>query len=103
MRGYNLEHRTLAISMVSFIQILTNDIPVPETYGYLFDSSCILWDKQCSITGDANCLEYDTWHLRLGIFLINILFMSTAAALYIGSYYKMKQKEIQISVAKPPA
>lgn len=59
-----VEERDKATSF-GFSQMLTSLItfvPGPIFYGFLIDSTCIVWGKTCS--GNGNCWKYDSESLR---------------------------------------
>lgn len=63
LRSVSEEERSFALGMQFVIFRLFGYIPAPILFGYLIDSSCLLWKSPCGESG-GRCLIYDIEKFR---------------------------------------
>ncbi|XP_064649449.1 solute carrier organic anion transporter family member 5A1-like [Lineus longissimus] len=76
----DVEERSFALGMQSFLARAMAFIPAPIYFGYIFDSQCLLWQMACD--GSGACLEYNrTWlpfavfGMALGLKIVSLTFV----------------------------
>lgn len=89
-----VEERDKAASMgfgVAFSSLLAF-IPGPIFYGWLIDTTCVVWGKTCSGTG--NCWVYDSKSMRLLIIAFSVGFITLGTLFDIFVWYYCKDLKI---------
>lgn len=70
-------------------------IPGPIIYGYIIDSTCLVWNKDaCSADGRGNCQLYDQTAFRWWINMVAIAF--TVVAIYLDYLVWLHCKDIDM-------
>ncbi|CAK8676075.1 unnamed protein product [Clavelina lepadiformis] len=62
LRVINMEHKALAIGLMSFFSRVLGSIPAPIWFGMILDKSCTYWSAKCM--GKSTCLFYNAEGLR---------------------------------------
>lgn len=92
LRCVEKRDKAVSIGLTSAIIKFCAVIPSPILFGYIFDSSCLLWGKTCSKKG--NCWLYDndlikyTFNITAGTFILIGTFWD------IGTWYYAKDVQI---------
>lgn len=92
MRSIEEKDKSTALGFGTMLMCLLAFFPSPVFFGALFDSTCILWGKTCSGTG--NCWLYDNEKLRIWLNLVAAAFVSVGTLLDCGVWYYVKNLKI---------
>ncbi|XP_058460413.1 solute carrier organic anion transporter family member 74D-like [Malaya genurostris] len=92
VRCVEIEDKTVSIGLGMFMVSLMALIPSPIFYGYVLDSTCLVWGKTCS--GQGNCWLYDGESLRYLLNYTAAAFVLLGTTLDLGVWYYVKDLEI---------
>lgn len=84
--------KNLSIGLTLSILSLFALVPSPILFGWIIDSTCILWGKTCG--GSGNCWLYDTVALRYNVNFVAAIFVVLGTLSDIGTWYHAKNVKI---------
>lgn len=83
LRSVDAEDKTFAMGLVSTIYCIFAYIPYPLIFGWIVDSTCLIWDKQCGKKG--NCWLYDSEKFRIYFHATALIFIAIGTCFEIGT------------------
>ncbi|CDW54745.1 solute carrier organic anion transporter family [Trichuris trichiura] len=88
LRCVDVQERSLALSLASFLTNILGFIPSPIIFGLIIDSACIAWYSPCNDSG--NCVLYDNMSFRYKYHSGNAAFQLAAILVVVFTYYKQE-------------
>lgn len=92
MRCVDEKDKPVAMGFGLMLMSLFSFMPSPIFFGYIMDSTCLVWGKTCSGTG--NCWLYDAKSLRYLINIIAAVLVSIGTLFDAGVWYYVKDLKI---------
>nr|XP_024219754.1 solute carrier organic anion transporter family member 5A1-like [Halyomorpha halys] len=80
--------KTVALGFSLMLFSLFSFIPAPILFGYIIDTTCLVWGKTCN--GKGNCWLYNADKLRYMINYIGSSFIGTGIFFGLGAWYFAK-------------
>ncbi|XP_066901789.1 solute carrier organic anion transporter family member 74D [Halyomorpha halys] len=88
MRCVEEKDKTVALGFSLMLFSLFSFIPAPILFGYIIDTTCLVWGKTCN--GKGNCWLYNADKLRYMINYIGSSFIGTGIFFGLGAWYFAK-------------
>uniref|UniRef100_A0A336MET7 Solute carrier organic anion transporter family member n=1 Tax=Culicoides sonorensis TaxID=179676 RepID=A0A336MET7_CULSO len=84
--------KTVSLALSMTIASLCSLIPSPIVFGSIIDSTCVLWGKTCSSTG--NCWLYNAENLRYSMNFTAAGFVFIGTCFDVGTWYYAKDVKV---------
>lgn len=85
MRSVEPRDKNFAMGLAGMIFSVFAFIPYPMIYGFIIDSTCLVWEKACGKTG--NCWLYDMDKFRVYLHVSSLIFIFIGISLELGMVY----------------
>ncbi|VDP05701.1 unnamed protein product [Soboliphyme baturini] len=72
LRAVKEEEKAFALGIQTLLYRILSYIPAPILYGAMIDTTCLVWDSYCGISGEA-CLLYDIKSFRHSVAVVAVV------------------------------
>uniref|UniRef100_A0A1B6FLD6 Solute carrier organic anion transporter family member n=1 Tax=Cuerna arida TaxID=1464854 RepID=A0A1B6FLD6_9HEMI len=84
--------KTIAMALGLMLGTVFAFIPSPILFGHIIDTTCLVWGKTC--TGTGNCWIYDADKFRYSVNFTSLGFISMGCVFDVGLWYYVKDLKI---------